>query len=75
MIFCKLISESQSVQQLADEIHTVFVKWFDEEMANNYEDYTKMAYLIWANKKKLIYSYRAHKDLFFQTRTSNLIFP
>ncbi|MGI1659463.1 MAG: hypothetical protein ACRKFN_10835 [Desulfitobacterium sp.] len=50
----KLIPESQSIQQLAAKTHEIFVKWFDEEMASNYESYSEIAKLIWANKKRMI---------------------
>ncbi len=47
----KIIPDSRSVQQLADMIHSVFIKWFDPQLAKNYEDYHRIAELIWETRK------------------------
>lgn len=48
----ELIPSAKSVQELAEKIRAVFVKWFDEKIAGPYEVYLRIAELIWAKKNR-----------------------
>lgn len=50
----KLIPNSETLPQLADMIHNVFIKWFDAEMAKDYAMFERIAVLIWNKREKFI---------------------